>query len=105
MDGNTSNSGARWNAVATITVHDDGEGVLSGATVFGSWAFGNRSFAASCVTDGTGQCDVSLNNIASFITSVTFTVDDVAGALAYDALANHDPEGDSDGTVLTVAMP
>ncbi len=105
MDGSSSNSGSRWNAVATVTVHDDGGGVVSGATVFGTWAYGSRSQSASCVTDGTGQCDVSFNNIPGFLMSVTFTVDDVTGTLTYDALVNHDPEGDSDGTVLTVAKP
>jgi hypothetical protein len=38
--------------------------------------------------------------------SVTFAVDGVAhSSLTYDATDNHDPDGDSDGTSITVSKP
>jgi hypothetical protein len=39
-------------------------------------------------------------------TSATFTVTNVAaGGLTYSASANHDPDGDSNGTSITMLKP
>ena len=95
----------RWDATVTITVHDATENPVAGATVDGTWGDG-ASGGASCVTDADGQCSVTKGNIKGNVTSVTFTVDGViASGYTYDAGANHDPEGDSDGTSITVLQP
>jgi hypothetical protein len=47
-----------------------------------------------------------VGNIHKRNSSTTFTVDDVSHAsLTYDSSANTDPDGDSDGTSITVSKP
>jgi hypothetical protein len=95
----------RWNATVTITVHNASEGPVSGATVSGSWSNGG-SGNASCVTNTSGQCSVSLSNIRNNTSSVTFSVINVAlSGYTYDGSANHDPDGDSNGTTIVVLKP
>jgi uncharacterized repeat protein (TIGR01451 family) len=93
---------ARWNANVTITVHDESEGAVADATVSGLWSDGT---SGSCPTNASGQCFIDRNNIRSG-DSITFTVTDVAhGAFTYSAADNHDADGDSDGTSITVWKP
>jgi hypothetical protein len=87
----------RWTGVVGLTVHDSGHGPVSGATVSGTWSNGG---SASCVTDGGGRCDVSK---ATKDAAMTFSVTGLAGAaMVYDSGANHDPDGDSDGTSIVL---
>ncbi|MGI8822389.1 MAG: S8 family serine peptidase [Acidimicrobiia bacterium] len=94
-------SGKIWTATATITVVDDTGAPVSGATVTGRF----RSVTGlTCTTDGAGMCSISLANTRR--RSETFTVTDVShGTLTYDAAANTDPDGDSDGTVIVINRP
>ncbi len=93
---------ARWNANVTITVHDESEGAVADATVSGLWSDGS---SGSCFTNNSGQCAIDRNNIRSG-DSITFTVTDVAhGAFTYSDAVNHDADGDSDGTSITVWKP
>lgn len=106
LDASTSTGrGGKWNATVTITVHDSGEALVADATVNGSWSNGT-SGSGSCVTNGSGQCSVTRNNIRRNANSVTFTVTSVTHAsLAYAPGDNHDPDGDSDGTVIVIDKP
>ena len=71
----------------------------------GTWS-GGYSGAGSCVTASAGLCSVSTGSMTRQSGSVTFTVTGVAKESAvYDAMANHDPDGDSDGTSITVSKP
>jgi PKD repeat protein len=92
-----------WRAEITITVHDEGEGSVSGAKVSGDWS-GDTSGNSSCTTDGSGTCTVSTLELPKKTTqTVVFTVTDVAhDALAYEPAGNHDPQGDSSGTAIQV---
>ncbi len=95
----------KWNATVTVTVHDTGEAAVANATVNGSWSNGANG-SDSCVTNGSGQCSITKNNINKNSQSVTFTVTSVSHAsLAYAAGSNHDPDGDSDGTTMVIAKP
>jgi hypothetical protein len=38
-------------------------------------------------------------------TSVTFTVTNITSSLTYAATSNHDPDGSSNGTSITVIKP
>jgi len=58
-----------WRATVTATI----EPALAGAIVSGQWGDGA---AATCTTDGSGQCAVS-TNVRTKTTSITFTVTDV----------------------------
>jgi PKD repeat protein len=93
----------RWEATVTIEVHDGAHAPLLGATVTGTWSVGGSS---SCTTGADGRCSVTKGNLKSNLDSVTFTVDDVTlTGYSYEPGDNHDPDGDSDGTIITVYKP
>ncbi|UCG24889.1 MAG: choice-of-anchor B family protein [Chloroflexota bacterium] len=107
LDGSSAagGRGGKWTATATITVHDSSDALVANATVNGSWSAGANG-AGSCVTNGFGQCSITKNNISRNSTSVTLTVDSVTHAsLVYAAGDNHDPDGDSNGTVIVILKP
>jgi serine protease AprX len=105
LDGSASGSRLRWNATATILVHDANENPVANATVSGFWSNGTTGTAA-CITNASGICQIAKSGLGSRTTSVRFTVSNVSGsALTYNAAANHDPDGDSDGSSLTIAKP
>jgi len=105
LDGHSAPAGRnRWNATVTITVHDAGENEMSGVEVTGNWS-GGTTGASSCITNGGGQCTVTSANMNGKQSgSVDFTVTGMSGGsgYAYDEGPNHDPDGDSDGTSITV---
>jgi serine protease AprX len=92
----------KWKAQATVEVHDGAHAFVPGAVVKGTWT-GGRS--AQCTTNTNGRCMMS-TQYRKAKTSVTFTVTGVtATGTTYAATANHDPDGDSDGTSIVVARP
>jgi PKD repeat protein len=97
----------RWNATVTITIHD-GAGLhapLSEATVTGTWSDGATG-SVECTTGGSGQCSVTKANLKLSVTSVTFTVTDVAHAThSYDSTENDEPWDISPSIVLPVPSP
>jgi hypothetical protein len=104
LDGVTVSMGNTWNATITITVHDAAHLPVSGAVVTGSWSSG-ASGSGSCTTNASGQCSVS-KNVRNSSNSVTFTVTNVTkSGFSYNAAANHDPDGDSNGTTIVVNKP
>jgi hypothetical protein len=92
----------RWIATVTITVHDQDENLIANAAVSGTWSAGATG-SGTCTTNGSGQCSVSKTGLRSDVLSVVFTVGNVtlAGS-TYNPAANHDPDGDSNGTAITV---
>jgi subtilisin family serine protease len=106
LDGAASPAGRnRWDATVTVLIHDAAENVVSGATVSAAWS-GGVSGSGSCVTDGTGACTITESNIKGNVGSVVLIVDAVSHpALVYEPAANHDPDGDSDGTSITILSP
>jgi len=86
-----------------IVIHDSSHSPVAGAAVSGAWS-GAYSGTATCTTDTTGSCTVRTPNLPSS-GSVTFAVAGVslAGA-SYDPASNHDADGDSNGTSITVAF-
>jgi hypothetical protein len=105
LDGSATSVKNNWTATVTLTVHDAGHNPVSGATVSVSWS-GGFSGSASCVTNGSGSCQVTTGNIAKKKSNVTLTVTNVSHAsLPYQPADNHDPDGDSNGTAITVSKP
>jgi Tol biopolymer transport system component len=103
LDGTRTNQQSTWTALVTITVHDMNHGPVANATVSGSWNIGGTG---SCTTGASGQCVISKSTIPRNTKSVTFTIVDVTNALSvYRPFDNHDPEGDSNGTSITVINP
>jgi len=96
-----------WRAEVTITVHDGGEGLVDGATVSGTWTQNGTVVGKySCVTgdSGSGQCKIDSDQLPSKSGKATFTVDGVTySGYEYVDADNHDPDGDSDGTSITVS--
>lgn len=108
LDGTSTNNGATWSAEVTVIIHGGSEGPVADATVLGIWS--GRDIAAgttgSCISDGSGQCSISLSEIRKRTAEVTFTVGTVThSSLIYDPTFNHDPDADSDGSSIAVAKP
>jgi len=104
LDGSATSSKNNWQAAVTVSVHDSAHGAVSGAIVTGSWS-GGFSGSASCTTNAAGQCVVQTGSMNRNRPSVTFTVTNVTGSLNYSAASNHDPDGSSNGTSITVIKP
>jgi serine protease AprX len=104
LDASATNTKNSWQATVTVTVHDPTHAGLSGATVTGNWG-GGFSGTASCTTNGAGQCVVQTSNISRNKSGVTFAVTNVTSSLTYAATSNHDPDGSSNGTSITVIKP
>jgi hypothetical protein len=93
----------RWQASVWAEVRDGGGNPLPDATVAGTWSDG-ASGSGSCITAPDGRCELVKNGLKGTVSSVRFTVSSLStpGGHAYDAAANTDPDGDSDGTTIDV---
>jgi hypothetical protein len=93
-----------WRAGSTVSVEGGTGAPAQGARVRMRWNADFRSAEDECVTDAGGRCSVS-SGIAAGGT-VGFEVIEVsAPGWFYAAAENGDPDGDSDGTTLTVSRP
>jgi hypothetical protein len=90
----------------TVYVHDNNENPVANATVSGGWTNGATG-TVSCTTNSNGACQVSKTGLNTKTTSsVTFTVTSVThSTLTYKSSANHDPDGDSNGTSIVISKP
>jgi len=105
LDGAAAWIGAKWSATVAVTVHDSNHVPVANAQVSGTWGNGSSGLR-SCTTDANGQCSVTSPQMAASKTNATFTITDVqSGALTYLAVNNHDPDGDSNGTAITIQRP
>jgi hypothetical protein len=103
LDRASTSQGGGWTATVMITVHDGSHAPVANAAVTGAWA---GSGTGSCATSANGQCAVSRSGIPKKTGSVTFTVVDATRpGVTYASVANHDPDGDSNGTSITVNKP
>lgn len=87
-----------WSASVTITVHDAAHRPAAGTYVGGRWTGG---VLRACQTGATGTCTIPSPTYASSVHTASFTVLGLAGT--YAPAQNHDPDGDSNGTTITVA--
>jgi hypothetical protein len=98
----------RWDASVDVLVHDsDTEAALGNMTVSGSFSSGG---GGNCTTASNGRCTITRSNIKGNVASTVFTVTGVTDSnttptYLYDSGANHDPDSDSSGTVITIAAP
>ena len=106
LDSAVTDFGTTWLATVSITVHDSNEGLVPNATVASIFDM-NRSGTqgGSCTTDQLGAPCTKSVFVPRKTRSVIFTVLGVTGAVDYDSSANHDPDGDSNGTSITVFKP
>jgi hypothetical protein len=108
LDGFPQNGGNTWAATVEITVVDGAGTPVNGATVVGSWSLGGLN-SNTCTTGeggGTGTCIVLFPSLKKNVRSVSFTVTSVTmTGRTYQASANADPDGSSNGTVIVVNKP
>ena len=100
LDGAITSSRDKWTASVAITAHTDTHQSIAYVTVNGTWSTGATG---TCTTNGIGQCTLFLGQLKNSIPNVTFTVGSLVDQNAvYVSAANHDPDGDSNGTRITV---
>ena len=107
LDGKTTvNTSTRYTINITVTVHNAAHGVVSGVTVTGNWS-GGTTGGVSCKTTAAGTCVLAKGNILRTGGPVTLTIAGLALSPigVYQPSANHDPEADSNGTVIVVTAP
>ena len=91
-----------WRAQVRIRVVDQAGHAMQGAVVRGKWPNGTT---ASCTTNASGVCTIK-RNLAKTKVSIVFTVTSVtSSAGSYRAADNTDPDGDSNGTKITLHRP
>jgi len=91
-----------WEARITIRVADRAGSPVPSATVSGLFSDGPSLF--QCATNTTGSCTVV--GYQWMLSCLTFTVTNVSHAtLKYEPALNADPDGDSNGTQITVCRP
>jgi PKD repeat protein len=97
LDG-TSTQGAKGTSIASVTVvvHDGDHRRMSAAYVVGRWSTGDLG---ACYTEATGQCTISTSVKG---TSASFTIQTIELVAYVYAGPNHDPDGDSNGTTITL---
>lgn len=92
---------ARWNATVTVEVHDMGHEPVSFAQVSGVWSNGGET--GTCITDETGRCQITSSLLWFGQAEATFAVQNVtAESMLYVPPENHDSDGDSNGTSISV---
>ena len=103
LDGVRTNQKSSWTASVTVMVHNANHGPVANVTVSGSWSIGGTG---SCTTDGSGQCTLSRTTIPKKTQNVMFTIVNVTkSTYLYTSFDNHDLDGDSNGTNITVRSP
>ncbi len=97
-------SSTSWKATVTIYAHNANEAPLSGVKVNIKWT-GGATGTTSCTTNSSGFCRVS-KSLSNSKTSVTLTVTNATkSSYLYSAANNHDTDGYSTGTIITVPKP
>ncbi len=108
LDGFPMRSASSWSATVDITVHDANHQPLNGVTVVGRWSRSGLN-SNTCTTGeggGNGTCIVLFPSISLGASQIRFTVSSATRAgFTYESAANHDPDGDSNGTAIIVRRP
>ena len=94
--------GAKIKVSVEVYVHDSAHSPIEGASVSGQWT--GTSGSTSCTTDATSFCTLNTSPI-SVPGSVKFTITGITNnGLDYVPALNHDANGDSNGTSITVSF-
>jgi len=89
-----------WSAQVIVAVHDQSEAAVAGVEVTFQLTTGET---LTCTTGPDGRCQVTSADVKKKVASVTFTVVALSGTHRSDQ--DHDPDGDSTGSSITVAKP
>lgn len=100
-----STSSTKWKGTVTVYVHNHLDKPVAGVTVYGSWTNG-ASGNVFCVTNKRGKCSISKTGLSKNITSISFNVTNLSlSGYIYQSTANHDPDSDSNGTIILIPRP
>ena len=104
LDATTENAGSTWTALVTVRVVTAAGDPVSDANVRALWTRNGTGLGTGyCATYSDGTCTIPLSDLRKRVKQVTFQVDTVTHpSYVYEATANTDPDGDSDGTSITV---
>jgi PKD repeat protein len=95
----TTQPGMLWSAFVRVMVHTASHEPLANAVVNAKW---NDGPSASCTTTTTGTCVISRSRLRA--ATVTLMVTGINRAsFVYDPASNNDPDGDSNGTSISIA--
>jgi thermitase len=105
LDSSASGNKSAWTARVTITVHNTIHQIVAGAVVSGTWS-GGATGTGTCTTGAGGTCSIVSASLRKRDNTATFTVSGItASGLSYSVNQNHEPDGDSTGTAITIAKP
>jgi thermitase len=105
LDAAASGGKSMWSAVLTVTVHNASHQPVAGATVTGAWS-GALSGTGACTTGTDGKCVIASGSARKRESTASFTISSIAASgLSYAAVGNHDPDGDSTGTAISIVKP
>jgi hypothetical protein len=103
LDRKAKDVGASWRAQVKTLVHDDPHLAESGVLV--TFNVSGGVGMRTCTTVASGVCEVSVV-VADAVPSLTFSVTNLGKTgFTYTPGANHDPDPDSNGTVIVVNRP
>jgi hypothetical protein len=100
LDGTASPSNGPWTATVAIEIHRPDHTPIGGAVVAVLWSTGVAEF---CQTNAAGRCSLRRPGINP-AKAVSLTVTGVTHSVhSYSPAGNHDPDGDSSGTTITIS--
>ena len=97
--------GLYWKPTVTITIHNNAHTIMPRVIVDFTWS-GGVTRTGRCLTNTKGQCAATpglLRN--SSVTTVTLNITKLTlyrSTISYNPAANHDPDGDSNGTTIVI---
>jgi chitinase len=93
-----------WKSAVNVAVRDNSGDPVAAAAVKGKWSSG---VTGTCKTNSTGRCAFPPQSFAKKdYPKVTFAVTRIShGSFSYAAADNRDPDGDNDGTAITIMRP
>ena len=101
----SSSEGKTWTAYVIVRIEDSDHNPVEGATVYGTWTGGGLA-VDEWPTDYAGECLMLSTLMRKKTRRATFTVTSVVyPGLDYAPAENHDADGDSDGTSITINKP
>jgi hypothetical protein len=96
---------SKWYGVVIATVYDNTDNPVDGAEVTFAWSADDKVGTTTCTTDPDGRCSASVHNKKN-ISLNTFEVTNIYHKnLTYEAAANTDLTGDTNGTLIVVVRP
>ena len=109
LDYTSDSQRGNWSATVAIRVDGFDEAPIAGAEVSGTFENDGVDSVRFCTTNASGTCAVTSPSYKKRDGTAVFTVDTVTGPVGgpatYASAANHDDDGDSSGTAITVTKP